>query len=139
MLGQIVSKGLSGMGRMLKISVLLKDKPGALKELVDEISSINVNIVEVIPDNPFETICPKRYMSIFPPHSMGTTFFPDSGLCFRIYAKATAPAGSTTAFDLSIKRNMAFIISLSSTVTISSIFCLLLILIIGECVSFCKW
>jgi len=38
------------MGRMLKISVLLKDKPGALKELVDEISSINVNIVEVIHD-----------------------------------------------------------------------------------------
>ena len=50
LLGQIVSKGLSGMGRMLRISVLLKDKPGALKELVDEISSINVNIVEVIHD-----------------------------------------------------------------------------------------
>ena len=50
LLGQIVSKGLSGMGRMLKISVLLKDKPGALKELVDEISSINVNIVEVLHD-----------------------------------------------------------------------------------------
>ena len=50
LLGQIVSKGLSGMGRMLKISVLLKDKPGALKELIDEISSINVNIVEVIHD-----------------------------------------------------------------------------------------
>ena len=50
LLGQIVSKGLSGMGRMLKISVLLKDKPGALKELVDEISSINVNIVEIIHD-----------------------------------------------------------------------------------------
>ena len=50
LLGQIVSKGLSGMGRVLKITVLLKDKPGALKELVDEISSINVNIVEVIHD-----------------------------------------------------------------------------------------
>ena len=50
LLGQIVSKGLSGMGRMLKISVHLKDKPGALKELVDEISSINVNIVEVLHD-----------------------------------------------------------------------------------------
>ena len=50
LLGQIVSKGLSGMGRMLKISVLLMDKPGALKELVDEISSINVNIVEIIHD-----------------------------------------------------------------------------------------
>ena len=50
LLGQIVSKGLSGMGRRLKISVLLKDKPGALKELVDEISSINVNIVEILHD-----------------------------------------------------------------------------------------
>ena len=50
LLGQIVSKGLSGMGRILKISVLLKDKPGSLKELVDEISSINVNIVEVVHD-----------------------------------------------------------------------------------------
>jgi len=50
LLGQIVSKGLSGMGRMLKISVVLKDNPGALKKLVDEISSINVNIVEVIHD-----------------------------------------------------------------------------------------
>ncbi len=50
LLGQIVTKGLSGMGRMLKISVLLKDIPGALKELVDEISSINVNIVEIIHD-----------------------------------------------------------------------------------------
>ena len=50
LLGQIVTKGLSDMGRMLKISVLLKDRPGALKELVDEISSINVNIVEIIHD-----------------------------------------------------------------------------------------
>jgi len=50
LLGQIVTKGLSDMGRMLKISILLKDKPGALKELVDEISSINVNIVEIIHD-----------------------------------------------------------------------------------------
>ncbi|MDA0756328.1 MAG: threonine ammonia-lyase [Crenarchaeota archaeon] len=50
LLGQIVSKGLSGMGRMLKIFVLLKDKPGALKELIDEISSINVNIIEIIHD-----------------------------------------------------------------------------------------
>ena len=50
LLGQIVSKGLSGMGRMLKISVLLKDNPGALIDLVDEISSIIVNIVEVIHD-----------------------------------------------------------------------------------------
>ena len=32
------------------IIVSTKDKPGALKELVDEISSINVNIVEVIHD-----------------------------------------------------------------------------------------
>jgi len=50
LLGQIVTKGLSDMGRMLKISILLKDRPGALKELVDEISSINVNIVEIVHD-----------------------------------------------------------------------------------------
>ena len=50
LLGQIVTKGLSDMGRMLKISILLKDRPGALKELIDEISSINVNIVEIIHD-----------------------------------------------------------------------------------------
>jgi len=50
LLGQIVAKGLSNMGRMIRILVTLKDKPGALKEIVDEISSLSVNIVEVIHD-----------------------------------------------------------------------------------------
>ena len=35
---------------MVKISILLTDKPGALKEVVDQISSLSVNIVEVIHD-----------------------------------------------------------------------------------------
>ena len=38
------------MGRMVRIMITLKDKPGALKEIVDEISSLSVNIVEVIHD-----------------------------------------------------------------------------------------
>jgi len=50
LLGQIVAKGLTEMGRMVKIMIQLKDKPGALKEVVDEISSLSVNIVEVIHD-----------------------------------------------------------------------------------------
>ena len=50
LLGQIVAKGLGNMGRMVRILVTLKDKPGALKEIVDEISSLSVNIVEVIHD-----------------------------------------------------------------------------------------
>jgi len=50
LLGQIVAKGLTEMGRMIKIFILLTDKPGALKEVVDEISSLSVNIVEVIHD-----------------------------------------------------------------------------------------
>lgn len=50
LLGQIVAKGLANMGRMLKIFVMLTDKPGALKELVDEIASLSVNIVEVSHD-----------------------------------------------------------------------------------------
>jgi len=50
LLGQIVAKGLSTMGRMMKIFILLKDKPGALKEVVDELSSFNANIVEVVHD-----------------------------------------------------------------------------------------
>jgi len=48
--GQIVAKGLTAMGRMVKIMIHLKDKPGALKEVVDGISSLSVNIVEVIHD-----------------------------------------------------------------------------------------
>ena len=50
LLGQIVDKGLAYMGRMLKIFILLPDKPGALKEVVDEITSANANIVEVVHD-----------------------------------------------------------------------------------------
>ena len=50
LLGQIVAKGLGNMGRMGWVLVTLKDKPGALKEIVDEISSLSVNIVEVIHD-----------------------------------------------------------------------------------------
>ena len=50
LLGQIVSKGLATMSRLVKIFILLKDKPGALKEVVDEIASLSVNIVEVAHD-----------------------------------------------------------------------------------------
>jgi threonine dehydratase len=50
LLGQIVSKGLAAMSRLVKIFILLKDKPGALKEVVDEIASLSVNIVEVTHD-----------------------------------------------------------------------------------------
>jgi threonine dehydratase len=50
LLGQIVSKGLAAMSRMVKLFILLKDKPGALKEVVDEIASLSVNIVEVVHD-----------------------------------------------------------------------------------------
>jgi threonine dehydratase len=50
LLGQVVDKGLAAMGRLLKISVLLPDRPGAFKEIVDEISLANANIVEVVHD-----------------------------------------------------------------------------------------
>jgi len=50
LLGQIVAKGLTQMERLVKIFILLPDKPGALKELVDEIASLSVNIVEVVHD-----------------------------------------------------------------------------------------
>ena len=50
LLGQIVAKGLTNMGRMIKIFILLPDKPGALKEVVDEIATLSVNIVEVVHD-----------------------------------------------------------------------------------------
>ena len=50
LLGQIVSKGLAAMGRIMKIFILLKDKPGALKEVVDELASLSANIVEVVHD-----------------------------------------------------------------------------------------
>jgi threonine dehydratase len=47
LLGQVVAKGLMQMGRMVKIFILLPDKPGALKEVVDGISELSINIVEV--------------------------------------------------------------------------------------------
>ena len=50
LLGQIVDKGLASMGRLLKIFILLPDRPGALKEVVDEITAANANIVEVVHD-----------------------------------------------------------------------------------------
>ncbi len=50
LLGQIVDKGLATMGRLLKISVLLPDRPGAFKDIIDEISLANANIIEVVHD-----------------------------------------------------------------------------------------
>ena len=50
LLGQIVAKGLATMGRMMKIFILLRDKPGALKEVIDELASLSANIVEVAHD-----------------------------------------------------------------------------------------
>jgi threonine dehydratase len=47
LLGQVVAKGLMHMGRMLRIFILLPDKPGALKSVVDGIAELSVNIVEV--------------------------------------------------------------------------------------------
>ena len=60
-------------------------------------------------------------MSTFPPERIGTTFFAFVGFFSSKYARLTAPAGSTTIFVLSIKRNMALTICESSTNTISSI------------------
>ena len=50
LLGQIVDKGLAKMGRLLKVFILLPDRPGALKEVVDEITAARANIVEVVHD-----------------------------------------------------------------------------------------
>jgi len=50
LLGQIVDKGLGAMGRLLKLSILQPDRPGAFKEIVDEITLANANIVEVVHD-----------------------------------------------------------------------------------------
>ena len=50
LLGQVVAKGLLQMNRLLKIFIQLQDKPGALKTVVDGISDLNVNIVEVVHD-----------------------------------------------------------------------------------------
>ena len=50
LLGQIVDKGLAAMGRLLKISIIMPDRPGAFKEIVDEITLASANIVEVVHD-----------------------------------------------------------------------------------------
>lgn len=50
LLGQIVDKGLAAMGRLLKISVLLPDRPGTFKDIIDEITQANANIIEVVHD-----------------------------------------------------------------------------------------
>ena len=50
LLGQIVDKGLAAMGRLLKISILLPDRPGTFKDIIDEISLANANIIEVVHD-----------------------------------------------------------------------------------------
>ncbi len=50
LLGQIVDKGLAAMGRLLKLSIILPDRPGAFKEIVDAITLANANIVEVVHD-----------------------------------------------------------------------------------------
>ena len=71
--------------------------------------------------SPLSTIWPSRYMSTLPPASTATVFFPGDGLLDMRYARLAAPAGSTTNFALSISRNIAFVISVSSTRTISSI------------------
>ena len=50
LLGQVVNKGLAAMSRLIKISVMLHDKPGTFKEIVDEVTAIHANIVEVVHD-----------------------------------------------------------------------------------------
>ena len=50
LLGQIVDKGLAAMGRLLKLSIVLPDRPGVFKEIVDEITAVSANIVEVVHD-----------------------------------------------------------------------------------------
>ena len=50
LLGQIVDKGLAAMGRLLVVSMVLPDRPGIFKEIVDEIALLNANIVEVVHD-----------------------------------------------------------------------------------------
>ncbi len=50
LLGQVVDKGLAATSRLLKITVILNDRPGMFKDLVDAITMSNINIVEVIHD-----------------------------------------------------------------------------------------
>jgi threonine dehydratase len=58
LLGQVVAKGLMQMGRMTKIFIQLPDRPGALKQIVDKISELGINIVEVIHDRLSADISP---------------------------------------------------------------------------------
>jgi threonine dehydratase len=50
LLGQIVAKGLMQTGRLYKIFLLLQDKPGEFKNVLDSISDLGINIVEVVHD-----------------------------------------------------------------------------------------
>lgn len=50
LLGQIVDKGLAATGRLLKVSVVLHDRPGMFRDIVNVITAANANIVEVIHD-----------------------------------------------------------------------------------------
>jgi len=50
LLGQIVHKGLVSIGRLVRISVQLVDRPGEFKRVVDAIATSRVNIVDVIHD-----------------------------------------------------------------------------------------
>lgn len=50
LLGQVVAKGLMQTGRLIKLFIELKDKPGALRNIVNDIAQANVNIVEVVHD-----------------------------------------------------------------------------------------
>ena len=50
LLGQIVDRGLAAMGRLLKISMILPDRPGVFKEIMDEIAAANANLVEMSHD-----------------------------------------------------------------------------------------
>jgi threonine dehydratase len=50
LLGQIVAKGLIQTGRLSKIFLLLQDKPGEFKNVLDSISELGINIVEVVHD-----------------------------------------------------------------------------------------
>lgn len=50
LLGQVVDKGLAVTSRLLKVTVILNDKPGLFKDLVDAVTQANINIVEVVHD-----------------------------------------------------------------------------------------
>jgi len=50
LLGQIVAKGLIQTGRLSKIFLLLQDRPGEFKNVLDSISELGINIVELVHD-----------------------------------------------------------------------------------------